>query len=473
MQSSTAVEYLLEAAEKAQQDIAADNPFRQIGFDGGKPRLGWARTVDFERVKTVLRQIDDVIYPFNEFIFVGMGGSGNGIKPLLSLYKDCSIHTVDSLDPAAYIELKNKIKDFNKTVVVVISKSGTTKESQMIAAGLRDFFGAAWIKHFLFLSDPSAQAKLDALGWTGVKRFSIQFDAAEDIGGRFSCPLTAIFFLPLFILYGKDYSRLESLYTDFLSMQRDIRQKAAELAEKNKNKAPAYFSPAVKDELRPVFASWLYQLFQESLGSKKEGLAVKTVVFKEKGLEEFVSLPLVATFKDPVLYVMAHMYFFQCFVAFYAAFQGLNFVNQDFVEKYKAQMRKLEGQAIEDAEALTLAQVTAKIKTAATAFKFIDVVLYFHPATAMVKRVKEAFTKAFPEKPVIVVEGSDWNHHSYQAVQGDRETFFVLLTAGFYPTRIAPVSEESLRKNIEALKVIAKATYLTMSEKSVLLALTD
>jgi len=470
MRSDEAVNYLLEASVKEQSELTAANPFKDNGFDAGKGRLGWARIVGFEVIRHILSEIEDVIYPFDTFIFVGMGGSVNGMKPLLSFYKDCSIYTIDSLDPAALAELKSKIKNLEKTLVIPISKSGTTKETQLIASSLKMLFGDSWQKHFLILADPAAFAKLDTLGWQGVKRFAIQFDQKEDIGGRFSCPQTLIFMLPLYIALKKDFDRMEVFYGEYTRLQKEARTQAAILAAKHQNQNPAYFCPVVTDDMREVFASWLYQLFQESIGSKKDGLATKTVVIREKGHENFISLPFIAKIDNPAVYIMAHMYFFQCFVAFYAAYQNLNFVNQEMVEKYKAQMRKLEGQKIEDIKAVNMRELIATVKVPAEKFRYIDIVLYFHPAAAVIKKFKDEFVKAFPGKNIIVVIGSDWNHHSYQAAPGDKETFFVLVQAGFYDTRVEPFTEPVLTKNVEALKTIAKATYLTIQEKSALLA---
>jgi len=462
---------LIEAMGKEYNQLPTDNPFYTAGFDGGKKRLGWARTVPFESIKNRLIEIEEVIYPFKNFIFVGMGGSVNGMKPVLAQFPNASIYPIDSLDPAAIAELKSKITDWDKTCVIPISKSGTTKETQSISAALKEFFGATWQKHFVILADPGAFKKLDELGWNGVKKFSIQFDGEEDIGGRFSCPQTAIFFLPLYLMLNKDLAKIEAIYTNYLASQKELRTQALSLATKYKNQNPAYFTPVVKDSLKEIFSSWLYQLFQESIGSKKDGLATKTVVVKEKGHENFIDLPLIAHIDDPVVYVMSVMYFAQCFVAFYSAYQGLNFVNQEVVEKYKAQMRKLEGQKIEGIEALDMKGIIDKTKIGAVKFRYIDIVLYFHADAYMIADVKRQFSAAFPNKNIIVVVGSDWNHHSYQATFGDKETFFLLLLADQYNYNVVPVSSETLKKNVETLKIISKATYLTMTEKSALLAL--
>jgi hypothetical protein len=160
-------------------------------------------------------------------------------------------------------------------------------------------------------------------------------------------------------------------------------------------------------------------------------------------------------------------------VAFYSALVGLNFVNQEVVEKYKAEMRKLEGRAIEDIEAMSIKEICQRIKDRCAGFKSIDVVLYFYPDSYVLREVKKQLAKDFSDKHIVVMVGSDWNHHSYQATFGDTETFFLLLVSDFYNISVDPFKKEMLKSNIDTLKVISKATYLTIQDKAALFALKD
>src|SRR3989338_1023760 len=207
------IKELLAAAGKNCEDLPENNIYRKIAFDGDKSRMGWVKPAPFSLIKQSLEKILPVLEGKEAFIFIGMGGSINGIKPLLSLWGSKKYYTLDNLDPRAVSSLSAKIKDFTKALVIPISKSGTTKETQLLSLTLKELFtrklGRAWEKNFLCLSDPQAFDKLNSLGWQEITKLAIQFDSGGDIGGRFSSPNTLIFFLPLFLLLEKYFNRLE------------------------------------------------------------------------------------------------------------------------------------------------------------------------------------------------------------------------------------------------------------------------
>jgi hypothetical protein len=381
------------------------------------------------------------------------------------------LYTLDSLDPEAIKDILEKIKDIEKTLVIPISKSGTTQETQLLSHTLKQLFGASWQRHFLWLSDPTAFEKLDSLGWQGVSKLAIQFDEDTDIGGRFSSPHTLIFFLPLFILLNKDFQALENIYNAYVSLQGAIRAQAYALAERYKDAKQAYFFPTIAGGFNERLSSWIVQLFQESLGSKDSRLAVKTRCAEEKN-DLFKPLELKIEIDNPVVSLIAKMYFFEVFIAFYSAFKKINFVDQDFVEKYKDQMRKLKEQTVSDIPMADIAEIIAQVKDKIKpAHKFIEVVLYFYADKKTIIKINKLFAKNFKGKTIFVFVGSDWNHHSYQAAFGEKYTFYVLLPMHSYNAQVNRIEQAMLNKNIETLKLISYATYLTLKDKAVLFSL--
>ncbi|MDD4183649.1 MAG: hypothetical protein PHT53_07520 [Candidatus Omnitrophica bacterium] len=465
-------QYLLDAQGKEKEEVSSSNPYGKIGFDNGKKRLGWVTVTPFNLIKDSLSKVSPLLAGKENFIFIGMGGSINGIKTLFSLFRGHKLFALDSLDPAATKAILKKIKNINKTLVISISKSGTTQETQLLSTALREFFGANWPKHFLWLADPAAHEKLNSLGWEQAQRMPIQFDAESDVGGRFSCPHTLIFFLPLFLLLKQDFRKLKEVYDSYLSYLEAARNEAYLFAEKYKDKEPPYFFPQVKGKLGESFSSWIVQLFQESLGSKKENFNVKTTGLLKAKNSLFLPVKLKVKINNPVASLMSQMYFFQVFIAFYSAFKDINFVDQEFVEKYKDTMRKIEGSRTDDIISLNLSKVINEVKGSISGRqKFIEVVLYFHPSKEIIAKVNRAFDKAFGGKMIFVFVGSDWNHHSYQAAFADKNTFYVFLLASNYDNDIKGISRETLNKNVEKLKIISKATYLTLEDKSLLFRL--
>jgi len=470
--------YLLEAAQSNQNDLLCDNPYKDVGFDQGKPRLGWVRPVSLSKIEESLQQIYPSIKDKSSFIFIGMGGSINGIKSLLAVIGQNNFYTLDNLDPKALTEILDKIKDISKTLVMPISKSGTTKETQFLALTLKEIFsnrlGAdKWQSSFLWLSDPTSFEKLDAFGWTGVKKVPIQFDEDTDIGGRFSAPHTLIFSLPLFLLLNNDLDKLKGIYSQFISLQPEIITKAYEHSQKYAQKANAYFSPQINASWVESFSPWIIQLFQESLGSKEKDLEVRTLL-NSKDVSGFLSLDLEMDISNEVVLLMSQMCFFQIFLAFYSAQRKINFVAQDFVEKYKAQMRKLESdpeRKEESIESVKLEQLIDNVRQRIIpSQRFIEVVLYFYPTVSLKETIKAAFGQAFNQKITLIFIGSDWNHQAYQAAFNSKDTFYVLLTASCYEMSLLDVSSESLSRNVSALRLVAAATYLTIKDKALLFA---
>lgn len=465
--------YLLEAAGRKKEDIALDNPYREIGFDGGQPRLGWVAPMDFNQIRKEIVSLREILQNKDSFIFIGMGGSVNAIKPLINIFGPGKIFTLDSLDPRAINDILSQIQDLRKTLVVAISKSGTTKETQLLAGSLRNYYSKktgvkSWYNNFLWLADPEAFLKLDNLGWDKVKKVTIQANRRSDIGGRFSAPQTQIFLLPLYLFLNKDIDKLEKVYQAFVEAQSGIAERALQDALGVGDGNNFYFSPFFDPSWEQGFASWVAQLFQESLGGKDSQRAVKTIVNSEEA--DFIKLDFSPDFDQPELVLMGKMYYYQMFVAYLAALWSVNFVNQEFVEKYKKKMQALEAEEVEVESFLTgeLDVLIQEVKRKITKQqRFIEIVLYFFPDSEIVNRLHERFLKEFGEKTILIFIGSDWNHQSYQSAFGNKDTFYLLLCLSKYH-RSDCILEKDRLNNIETLRRIALATHQTLSKKSLL-----
>ncbi len=470
--------YLWEASGK--DKVSINNPFKNIGFDRGMARLGWVKPPSWELIKKTLNEIDRLIRNKNEFIFIGMGGSINGVKAVISLKKNTNIHCIDSLDPQALVETIVKIKNINRLFVIPISKSGTTKETQLIAHTIRNFIsnfvGTKRVKrHFLWLVDKNSVNKWKTLGWRGFLHLPIQFDERTDIGGRFTSPHTLIFFLPLFLIENRNLKKLKKQYSLYLKLLQSVTNHAFKDALKYKNLKKGYFSIRVPSVSLDSLRTWITQLFQESLGSKKKGFFVKTIV-TDKILRNrnFVSLRLGIKITDPLIKMMCLMYYLENFVAYYAYFKKINFVNQPSVEKYKKKMKTLVSKTPKEIPEIDLKGLVKKIKNRLKPqHKFIEAVLYLYPSKAFMKKIEKELKKAFPSKEIFVFVGSDWNHHSYQAAYKDKYTFYILITRNNYFTNLPYFKRSQLTENVRTLKIISYATYLTIKRNSLLVSLKD
>jgi len=465
--------YLQEATGVQKDSLDDANPFKETAFDGQSPRLGWVKLPDFSLIQAKLEGLKPALSGKKKFAFLGIGGSGNGIKVVLEQFKDAPLYVLDSLDPAAAKDVLKKLAGTEDALVIPVSKSGTTKETQSLALLFKDLFGERWSGHFLWMADEPAFAKLDAAGWQGCPKVTIQVDGGQDIGGRFSCPQTLIFWLPLYLASGQDISRCRALYQQYAGFAEVLRRKAFKAATRAAGLEAAYFFPVAGGKVTPAFCAWATQLFQESLGAKSQSLAkVKTLAFPWQYREDFLKIRPGARSKDKLVSRMLAMYFFQLFTAYYAALRKINFVNQDYVEAYKSQMRKLENEAPQDLPSKSIPTIIEETRGRLKPdTRFIEVVLYCYAKNSFVNKLRDAFRAAFPDKQILIFAGSDWNHHSYQAVSADQETLFVLLLRDSYSRRIPGVDSKLVAANTAALRLIARATYLTIQDKAILAAL--
>jgi len=163
------------------------------------------------------------------------------------------------------------------------------------------------------------------------------------------------------------------------------------------------------------------------------------------------------------------MYLFEVFVAVFAYYKGINFVNQPEVENYKKRMREVSSERVPQPERVSLTLLIERIKRLLTGkpnIRFIEVVCYWHLRERERNQLNATLRATFPDKEILVFVGSDWNHHSYQAASKNEDTLFVILTSSDYETKIPGIKEHVLRQNIATLKTIAYATYSTLEDKA-------
>ncbi len=466
-----ALDYLYQAAGRQNQnEVDNSNLFKEIGFDRGFPRLGWVKPPSWNMVELVLRRLDRYLENKDQFVFIGMGGSINGIKTLHALAPGAPVYCLDSLDPEAVRGTIGAISDKSRTLVIPITKSGTTTESQLLARTFQEFLGEGWQEQFLWLSDREAFEKLDALGWQECSRDTIQIDGHSDIGGRFTSPHTLIFILPLYLMLNRDLNRLKTVYTEYLSLVEQIDRDAQALARQYRECDSAFFFVPVRQKIKAEITTWITQLFQESLGSKKDGFYAKTIVGATEQ-EGFLPVDFDLSGQDDYVYLMGLMHYLHIFVASFAFYKNINFVNQPSVEKYKQTMKTLENAELIVPEKTDLEKLMNDIEgRLSPSMRFIEVLLYFHPSGELLRRLEEFLLERFPGKVSFIFLGSDWNHHSFQAAFKDIYSLYVILTKD-YLKEVPGLSAETLENNITTMRRICQATYQTIEDKALYLSL--
>jgi glucose-6-phosphate isomerase len=266
----------LRRAKAAALAVAKRHAAGRIGFPDLPYRVKEARAI--ARDAAALRR------RFTHMLVLGIGGSALGTKAVLegigpSARRGLALSVADNVDPDAFFPAL-RAHPMRKTVVVAISKSGGTAETNaqlsLAIAALKKTNGKAWRDRLILVTDPEK----GVFRRMAVKEGLASYPVPPNVGGRFSVlspvgllPLAAAGVSPLRLLAGA--RRMEEAF-----------RKTA--PEKN----PVLFASAVYahymlDDPRPVHvwftygeglsrvAEWWQQLWGESLGKKRrEGTAV-------------------------------------------------------------------------------------------------------------------------------------------------------------------------------------------------------
>ncbi len=124
---------------------------------------------------------------FNEMIMIAIGGSDLGPRAhYLSLEyllkPNRTIHFISNVDPDDTAHVIRQVKDFSKTLVVVVSKSGTTLETATNEALVRQEFKQRGLNpnaHFISVTTPGTPMD-------NPKLYMNTFHIWDWVGGRFS-----------------------------------------------------------------------------------------------------------------------------------------------------------------------------------------------------------------------------------------------------------------------------------------------
>jgi len=368
-------------------------------------RLGWTKTVPFELIEKELLEFEQLTSGVENFVFSAMGGSINTVKAIKKIYGVKNIYTIDSLDPKAMAELDS----LNNPIMIAISKSGTTLETKTLAE--------RWGKKVIWIKDSDGDLQ-------------VQFDGQKDIGGRFSAPNTIIFWAPMYLAVNKDLIKLKEIYDKYEAKRPEIEERMWSLGQELAEKNVQYFQL----DCNPALETWVTQLLEESLGSKIEGYNPKTIVNGDQ-IQGFEKVRLSEN-------IMEAMYEEQILVASMAVGKRITFVDQPGVEQYK---KLINCDLRNDSKDGT--------DTSVRPYKFVEVVNYGYMKDEERKSLKTEYQEKYPDKIILVFEGSDWNHHSYQAALENKETLFILID----------------KKTDPILTKIARATYETIKEKAILI----
>jgi glucose-6-phosphate isomerase len=219
------------------------------------------------RIEDLLRFAEDALAPgvIDTFVLLGMGGSSLAPHVLAKTFEAESFHVLDTTHPAAIRRVTQSL-DFEKTLFIAASKSGTTLETRCHL----DYFWAKAGKRgerFAAITDPGTE--LEALA--RERNFLAVFDGEPTIGGRYSA-LSAFGIVPA-VLMGIDLERFFERVDEMVEACRgEEGNPGLELGldlgrgwQDGKDKVT--INPSTGD-----FGLWVEQLLAESTGKKRKGL---------------------------------------------------------------------------------------------------------------------------------------------------------------------------------------------------------
>jgi len=356
-----------------------------VKFRGRMDRMAW-RTAP----RASLAQWDDLVRfaaaarhdGLTRTVVCGMGGSSLGPAVLASSFANPSLSVLDSTDPSAVIAVA-RAAEFDRTLLIVCSKSGSTVET---LAFYHYLAARADPARFVAITDPGSP--LEALA--RQRGFRTVFPHPPDVGGRFAA-LTVVGMLPAALLGVNGRDLLERA----LAVDTDAaRARGARLAE-------GALAGRDKLVLRPPaavarLADWIEQLVAESTG--KDGRGVVPVV------DDPITAPrpdsqIVSDFPADPLLLGAE------FLAWgYTTWElctrlGVNAFDQPDVEEAKALARtELARRGGEEAPLPTL--TPEALRRAARPGDYLAILAYLPPTPDIAARPTRAEAPASPVAPI-------------------------------------------------------------------------
>lgn len=208
---------------------------------------------------------------WDRVLCLGMGGSALGIVTLQKAFFpfDDRLKVLDNLDSNT-LQHELRILKPERTLVLVISKSGTTLETMTQFAILKEKFSKKQVQqNFIIITDPKA----GELRKIATQDELTSFPIPPDVGGRFSV-LSAVGLLPFALLGGN----IDELLKGAAAMKKRCLEKSAknpalQLATITHQQQKPIVTMLIYDDQLSSLGFWYQQLLAESIGkSKKVGL---------------------------------------------------------------------------------------------------------------------------------------------------------------------------------------------------------
>ncbi len=228
--------------------------------------------IDFSDDIHVVDQVFDLLNKFEKVLVLGTGGSTLGGRAIVSSASVNNLKFIENIDPVSINYILENI-NFEKTGILVISKSGFTIETIILATIFFEKFKAKVVlkNHVISIIEDFESDLANLCKSNDIKILQ----HAKDLGGRYSC-LSSTALAPA-ALAGMKISYIKTLAKNNLdyflrSMNTMPFQSAREMLKLiNSNIFFAHAIIGYGDNLWPIIL-WFRQLWAESLGKNGLGL---------------------------------------------------------------------------------------------------------------------------------------------------------------------------------------------------------
>ena len=200
---------------------------------------------------------------FKNIIIIGMGGSILGAKAIYCFLKrkiNKNFIFVDNLNQEHLKKIKNE-NNLNKTLFVIVSKSGNTTETIVNLSFFSKFLKK---KNTIIISE-----NRDNILNNFAKRKKFLFISHKrKIGGRYSV-FSDVGMLPASLM-GLKPEEFKKNIPNLINNKKNLKNTLSQISKKNFNKMKVLVLFNYVPELNS-FMYWIQQLFAESLGKKNKG----------------------------------------------------------------------------------------------------------------------------------------------------------------------------------------------------------
>ena len=232
---------------------------------------------DTQVVNNILEFATRIKGKFDDVVVLGIGGSALGticLHQSLEHSNKPRLHVLDNIDPI-FIKETEDVIEIEKTLFIVVSKSGSTPETiaqYFYFRHLAEKKGLKIQEHFVFITD----AQKGFLREISNKENIPSFEIPENVGGRFSV-LTPVGLLPA-ALIGIDINKLiegardmrDLFYSEEINHNMPFQIAALQYLLSLEDKVMTVLMPYSQKLIR--FADWYRQLLAESIGKDGVGL---------------------------------------------------------------------------------------------------------------------------------------------------------------------------------------------------------